>query len=200
MNAAHYLTVLRLILIPLFPLFYLQYEAFGISPIYLPYVLLGILLLCELTDVIDGLVARVKDQVTDLGKIMDPMADSITRVLVLFTFTQGWVSVPILLIFVFLYREFFITSLRTICAVGGYVLAARKSGKIKAVLQASVNIFIVLLMIPFTLGWMTLELLQKLSFYVILVAAIYSLLTTIDYVYANRIYLKKALKKKSHKV
>lgn len=195
MNIAHFLTILRLIIIPLFPLFYLKYASFSIPIIWLPYILLAILIICEFTDLVDGVVARRRNEVTDLGKILDPMADSITRIIVLFTFTQGWISAPILLIFIFLYREFLITTLRTICAFGGFVLAARRSGKIKAFIQAIVNFFIVILMIPYTLGKLSLELLQSISFWAISIAALYSLFTAFDYLIANLKYLKKAIKK-----
>jgi CDP-diacylglycerol--glycerol-3-phosphate 3-phosphatidyltransferase len=155
MNLAHYFTFLRLLIIPFFPLFYLEYEWFGIKPVVLPYILLGILLICESTDVIDGFLARKKNQVSDLGKVLDPMADSITKILVFFTFTQGWVAIPLILVFVFLYREFLISTLRTICALKGFALAARKSGKVKTAFQALVNIVIVMLLIPFTKGKMS---------------------------------------------
>jgi len=107
MNIANYITLLRIVVIPLFPLIYLKYSFFKINVLWMPYILLFILLFCELTDLIDGFVARKKNKVTELGKIIDPMADSITNISVLFTFTQSWVSLPLLLVFVFLYREFF---------------------------------------------------------------------------------------------
>lgn len=193
MNLAHFLTILRILIIPLFPFFYLKHASLGIDPHYLPYILLFILACCEATDLVDGYVARKKGQVTDLGKILDPMADTITRIIVLFTFTQGWVDAPILLIIVFLYREFIITSLRTVCALSGYALAARKTGKIKAVVQASVNFIIVLMMIPYTYGYLSLENLQLSSLILIAAAALYSVGTAFDYVYANMSFIKKAL-------
>lgn len=199
MNIAHFFTVLRIFIIPLFPTLYLKYQWFGIPPIYLPYFLLIILILCEMTDVIDGFLARRKNQVTDLGKVLDPMADSITRIIVFFTFTQGWIAAPLLLVFVFLYREFIITTLRTICAFEGFALAARKSGKTKAFIQASVNIFIVILMIPYTLGHLSLDLLRWISLLAISFAAFFSALTAVEYIYANRYYLKKILSGQSDK-
>ncbi|MEI6242133.1 MAG: CDP-alcohol phosphatidyltransferase family protein [Chlamydiota bacterium] len=191
MNIAHFFTFIRLLIIPLFPIFYLQYEKMGISPLWVPYILLFILLLCESTDLLDGYFARRKNQVTDIGKIIDPMSDSITRMLVFFTFTQGWVQVPLILVFVFLYREFLISSLRTICALKGFALGARKSGKIKAIIQAAVNIFVVILLIPFTLGYLPLSWLQNMSFYAVLFAAIYSVISAVDYVISNKEYVRR---------
>lgn len=157
----------------------------------MPIILLGILIFCEITDLVDGLWARWKNQVTDLGKVMDPMADSITHILVFFTFTQSWIDIPILLVFVFLYREFLISTLRTICALRGFSLAARRSGKIKTLLQAIVAILIVVLMIPFIMGYISLETLKVTSLILVSIAAIYSVISAVDYVYANRSYLKK---------
>lgn len=193
MNIAHYFTFLRIFIIPLFPIFYLYYRSLNLSFYWLPYILLFILAICEVTDLIDGFLARKRNEVTDLGKILDPMADSITRLSVFFTFTQGVIALPILLILVFLYREFLITTLRTVCAFKGFALAARRSGKIKAVIQACINFFIIILIIPFSWGILSLEALRKISFWIMFVAAIYSVLTALDYIWANRQYIKKVI-------
>ncbi len=195
MNIANYITLLRIIIIPFFPLIYLRYDFFKISLLWMPYILLFILAFCELTDLIDGFLARRKNQVTDLGKVMDPMADSITNISVFLTFTQSWIDIPMLLVFVFLYREFFISTLRTICALKGVALSARKSGKVKTFLQAIVNIIIVILLIPFTLGYISLETLRWVSVSLVSIAAVYSVISAIDYIYANRKYMKKFLSK-----
>ena len=191
MNIANYITLLRIVVIPLFPLIYLKYSFFKINLLWMPYILLFILLFCELTDLIDGFVARKKNKVTELGKIIDPMADSITNISVLFTFTQSWVSLPLLLVFVFLYREFFISSLRTICALKGVALAARTSGKIKTLLQAMSSISIVGLLIFFTAGIITLQTLRWTSITLVSITAIYSVISAVEYVYANWSYLRK---------
>lgn len=191
MNIANYITLLRILIIPFFPLIYLKYHFFKIPIFWMPIILLGILIFCEITDLVDGLWARWKNQVTDLGKVMDPMADSITHILVFFTFTQSWIDIPILLVFVFLYREFLISTLRTICALRGFSLAARRSGKIKTLLQAIIAILIVVLMIPFIMGYISLETLRVTSLILVSIAAIYSVISAVDYVYANRSYLKK---------
>lgn len=194
MNIAHYFTFLRIIIIPFFPLIYLYPEWFAITVEAMPYFLLGILFICEITDVIDGFLARRKNQVTDVGKIIDPMADTITHISVFFTFTQGMISIPLLLVFVLLYREFAISALRTLCALRGYALAARKSGKIKAILQAVSCFLIVLLMIPYTHGLISLDALQTVAICAVSVVAIYTIATLADYFYANREYIKKLVK------
>jgi CDP-diacylglycerol--glycerol-3-phosphate 3-phosphatidyltransferase len=141
----------------------------------------------------DGFFARKRNQVTDLGKLLDPMADSIFRLSVFLTFTQGFIRLPILLVLVFFYRDSIISTLRTLCALRGVTLAARLSGKIKAVIQAVTVFFILVLMIPYTMGCIEEELLYQISMYAVLVAALYTVYSGLEYIYANRSYIKRAL-------
>ena len=160
---------------------------------YLPYVLLALTVLSELSDLFDGFLARKHNKVTELGKLLDPMADSIFRLSVLLAFTQGVIQIPVLLVCLFFYRDMIISTLRTICALRGIALGARLSGKIKAVIQAAVIFFILILLIPYSMGCLELEVLQALSFYAVLIAAIYTLYSGFEYIVANRLYIKKAL-------
>lgn len=192
MNLAHFLTCLRLVISPLFPIFYLGYESFGISLQMLPVILLSLLFLTETTDIFDGFFARRFNQVTDLGKVLDPMADSVVRISLFFSFTQGFVQLPLMLVLVFLYREFIISTLRTLCALRGVALGARTSGKVKTVMQGIVAFLIVLLMIPYSMGYLSLELFQQISRSAVTVAAVYTLISAFDYFYSNRSYIVRA--------
>ena len=178
---------------PLFPIFYLGREWIGISNVMLPYVLLALLIVSEISDILDGYLARRRNQVTDLGKVLDPMADSMTHISLFLAFTQGAIALPLLLVLVFLYREFFIGTLRTLCALRGVALAARPSGKIKAVTQAIAALIVILLMIPYTLGYLSLQQLREISLITVGIAALYTAISAIDYFYSNRVYIKKAL-------
>lgn len=193
MNIAHFFTLLRIFISPLFPLIYFEYKWLGIPLLWLPYLLLGLLIICECSDLFDGFLARKRNQVTDLGKILDPMADSITHISLFLTFTQGMIQLPLLLVFVFLYRDLLISTLRTLCALRGVALAARFSGKVKAVIQATVAFLIILLMIPYTVGWLPLDILRQTSLFLVSIAALYTVISVGDYVFANRLYIKKAL-------
>ncbi|OGN65107.1 MAG: CDP-diacylglycerol--glycerol-3-phosphate 3-phosphatidyltransferase [Chlamydiae bacterium RIFCSPHIGHO2_12_FULL_49_9] len=192
MNPAHYLTLLRIFISPIFPLFYLQHDWFGISVKALPYILLFLLIICEFSDYLDGKLARRRNEVTDLGKVLDPMADSITHISLFLTFTQGMVALPLLLVLVFLYRDLFISTLRTLCAMRGVVLAARFSGKVKAAIQGFTAFLIILLMIPYTMGFLPLIIFQQISLFSVLIAALYTVISVGDYVYANWTYIRKA--------
>ena len=180
MNVAHYLTLLRIFISPVFPVLYLEREWLGIPLTWLPYLLLILLVICESTDVLDGILARKRNEVTDLGKVLDPMADSITHISLFLTFTQGFVGLPLLLVLVFLYRDLFISTLRTLCALRGVALAARFSGKMKAILQATVAFVIVVLMIPYTLGLLPLALFQQICLISVSIAALYTLISIGD--------------------
>ncbi|MFI5333756.1 MAG: CDP-alcohol phosphatidyltransferase family protein [Chlamydiales bacterium] len=193
MGLPHYFTLLRLFLGPLFLAAYLYHDEMGISLLLLPYVLLLLMAISELSDLFDGFFARKKNQVTELGKILDPMADSIFRLSVFLSFTQGFIQLPLLLVLPFFYRDMIISTLRTLCAFRGVTLGARLSGKIKAVVQAVAAFAIILLMIPYSKGLLDASDLQRISFISVLIACIYTLYSGVEYIYANRMYIKKAL-------
>lgn len=189
MTTANTLTLIRIFMSPLFLLVYVAHDSLFISSTLLPYILLTLLAITELTDAFDGYLARKWDEVTDLGKVFDPMADSISRIAVLLAFTRPPIELPLLLVFVFLYRDAVIGSLRTLCALKGHALAARTSGKLKAILLALISFTIVILMIPHSIGELSLETLQEVSFILIATAAIYTAYSGIDYLVANRHFL-----------
>ena len=193
LSIANYFTFIRIFISPIFLLVYLEYEILGISPTLLPYVLLFLLGVSELSDIFDGFLARRYNQVTDLGKILDPMADSISRISVFLTFTLEPVKLHMLLIFVFLYRDSVVSTLRTICALRGFALAARTSGKIKAVIQAMAAFLVLGLMIPQSLGYLSTESLHFWATIAVSVAGVYTIYSCFDYIYANRQHIKKVL-------
>ncbi|MBA2369001.1 MAG: CDP-diacylglycerol--glycerol-3-phosphate 3-phosphatidyltransferase [Candidatus Protochlamydia sp.] len=197
MSIPNCLTFFRIFISPIFLLVYLEYDAFNISPTTLPYILLFLLGISELSDACDGYLARKYNQVTDFGKILDPMADSIYRISVFLTFTLPPIHLPMLLIFIFLYRDSVVSTLRTICALKGYALAARPSGKIKAIIQAIASFAIIILLIPFSLGYLSLETLHRSSTAIVSVAAVYALFSGWEYIFANRQYILRLLTSQS---
>ncbi|MBF8262703.1 MAG: pgsA1 [Parachlamydiales bacterium] len=192
MSLAHYFTLLRIVISPLFPLIYLEYEWLGIPYRVMPFILFFLLSICEFSDLIDGMIARRRNQVTDLGKVLDPMADSVTKISLFLTLTQGPVALPMILVLVFFYRDFFISTLRTLCALRGFALAARFSGKMKAVIQAGVLFLILILLILYSRGMLSNALLHLISLWAVSIAALYTVASAVDYIYSNRNYVKKA--------
>ena len=199
MSIANSFTIFRIFISPIFLLVYIQHDALGITAQVLPYVLLLLLGVSELSDAFDGYLARKFNQVTDLGKVLDPMADSIYRISVFLTFTLDPVRLPMLLIFAILYRDSVVSTLRTLCALRGFALAARWSGKVKAVVQAIAAAAILVLMIPYSMGTLSIETLQSSSMWIVFGAAFYTLYSGYDYIYANRSYIYKALSTPSQK-
>jgi CDP-diacylglycerol---glycerol-3-phosphate 3-phosphatidyltransferase len=192
-SIANYLTFTRIFISPIFLLIYIIHDDIGISSVALPYILIFLMGVSELSDAFDGYFARKYNQVTDLGKLLDPMADSVYRISIFLSFTQPPVNLPILLVFIFIYRDSVISTLRTVCALRGYALAARMSGKLKAIFQAIVGFMVLLMMIPHSMGYLTSVDLRYYSTWIVSIVAAYALFSGLDYIYANRHYLKKLL-------
>ncbi len=193
MSIANYFTFIRIFISPIFLILYIYHDFLGISGILLPYFLIFLLCVSELSDAFDGYLARKYNQVTDFGKILDPMADSIARLSYFLTFTAEPVRLPLALIFIFLYRDSVVSTLRTICALKGLALAARTSGKIKAGIQALSAFTVLMLMIPNALGYLSSNDLQYISTWIVGIAGIYTAYSGMDYVYANRQYIARLL-------
>ncbi|MEQ8818658.1 MAG: CDP-diacylglycerol--glycerol-3-phosphate 3-phosphatidyltransferase [Sumerlaeia bacterium] len=83
-----------------------------------------------ITDYYDGKLARETGAISNLGKLLDPLADKllVTAAFVAFVELQ---LVPSWLVIVILCREFLVTGLRTLAAVNGFVMAADRWGKHK---------------------------------------------------------------------
>ena len=158
MTTANKLTLLRVILIPVF-LIVLYWGFPGAN-----WVALAIFILASLTDFVDGYIARHYNQITDFGKFMDPLADKMLVMAAMCWFVQngqmwGWVLALVLL------REFAVSGLRLVAVEQGKVIAAAWSGKIKT---ASTMVCLCL-MLAFNIGW-----LNMVSQLLILVTTLYS--------------------------
>ena len=197
MSIANYFTFIRIFISPIFLFVYLEYEQLNFSLVTLPYILLFLFGISELSDAFDGYIARKYNEVTDLGKILDPMADSIYRISVFLTFTLPPIKLPMILIFIILYRDSVVSTLRTICALKGFALAARPSGKIKAVIQAIAAFTTIVLLIPYSLGSLEQETLHSISTMVVGFASLYTFFSGIDYIIANRKYIARLLTSKT---
>ncbi len=194
MSIPNVVTSVRLFIGPIFWFVYSYREWLDISLPVLPFVLLSILAVSELSDLLDGYVARRFDQVSDLGKIFDPMADSVARISFFLTFTAEPVQIPIIFVMLLFYRDAMISTLRTICALRGFALAARWTGKLKAVVQAIATLTILVTMIPYSQGWCTLDTLQTIATTAVAIATGYTVLSGIDYLVANRKYIAAVMR------
>ena len=128
MNLPNKLTVLRILLTPLFLLFALWEFPFHYA------VSLVVFIAAALTDMLDGRIARSRGLITNLGKFLDPLADKmLTTAAFLVFMVTGQMDVWALMIV--LTREFMVTSVRLLAAKDGTVIAASIWGKTKTVAQ-----------------------------------------------------------------
>ncbi len=136
MNLPNKLTVLRLIMIPLFV------AVFYITAIPFNYLISAVIfVLAAFTDFLDGYIARKYNLVTNLGKFLDPIADKVlvsTALIVMLMPYGGLTILPFygaIAVAVIIARELIVSGFRIVAASKGVVLAADKSGKIKTFVQ-----------------------------------------------------------------
>ena len=101
-----------------------------------------LMVFAEVTDGLDGYVARRSGQVSAVGKILDPMADSLYRMAVFTAFAaNGWL--PIWMFIVLMYRDIGVSYIRIIMQQSAETMGARSSGKWKAVVQGAAQLIVV---------------------------------------------------------
>lgn len=168
LNPANIVTIIRIILVPLFP-FLLYFENFSRILILLLFIILCF------SDFLDGFLARKLNQVTDLGKLLDPLADKILiTVLLLFFLQKGqvdYVSASIIII-----REYSVLGLRAIAANKKIIIKADLFGKIKTIIHMT------------TIAWLIMEWDQ--AQYFIFSSVIIAIISGINYFYQNKKVLK----------
>lgn len=130
----------------------------------------------SVTDYLDGYIARRDNLITDFGKLMDPLADKILVMAALICFVelqyiQAW------MVIVILFREFFITGLRTLASAKGAVIPADNLGKYKTVAQ-----IVAIILIFFTKT-------SALSWYIMSVPMFLTIWSGIDYFVKGREFL-----------
>ncbi len=126
--------------------------------------------IASLTDLMDGYLARRDNQVTTLGKFLDPLADKvlITSVLIMLT-GLGWVNPwPAIVIIA---RDLMVTGLRSIAADSGIVIAADTYGKAKTVMQI---VALIPLMLHYPWFGLPLDALGQFLLYIALVLTVFS--------------------------
>lgn len=128
MNLPNKLTVLRVLLIPVF-----------IAFAFIPGILWDILALivfwvASFTDFLDGSIARKRGIVTNFGKFMDPLADKLLVTAALSVLAMDNLSY-IWVLFIITLREYIVAGVRMVAAEGGKAIAASMWGKVKTVVQ-----------------------------------------------------------------
>lgn len=139
LNTPNKLTIARMIITPVF-LAVLLWESlphrFLIATI--------IYSIAAITDAIDGKLARKNNQITNFGKLLDPIADKVLTTSALLAFMVMDLC-NIWIVMIVLTREFAVASIRMIAAANGVVIPANFWGKLKTVSQMTFTIVIMLL-------------------------------------------------------
>lgn len=195
MNTPNKLTLLRIILSPIFMFFFLM------DDVYARVVSLVIFTFAALTDLWDGYLARKYGIVTGFGKFMDPLADKILTSTAFISFAAlGYVKAWMIMLIII--REFSITGLRSLAAYRGLVISPTPTAKFKTVLQM-VTIVVILLYINLktvleAMGYETHFLgspvYAKTFDWLVLATTVVTVGTGIDYLIKNGSTLKAVLK------
>jgi CDP-diacylglycerol--glycerol-3-phosphate 3-phosphatidyltransferase len=178
------LTMSRLLLAPVFLAAFLAGSPSG------NWWALALALFFEATDLADGYVARRMQQTSQLGKILDPLADSISRFTIfLGLLVQGYVTVwPIACIF---WRDSIVSTVRILAASQGVIVSARLSGKIKAIVQGiAIGVILGATCLHEQLGW-SMETVKEHSAKLMWFVACVTLLSLVDYLFSIRKILAK---------
>lgn len=98
--------------------------------------------IATITDWLDGYIARATNQVTNMGKLLDPIADKIL-ISAAFISLVEINKVPAWMVVIIIAREFAVSGLRAMFASHGEVIHASTMGKVKAVVQDLAVIFLI---------------------------------------------------------
>jgi CDP-diacylglycerol--glycerol-3-phosphate 3-phosphatidyltransferase len=185
MNIANRITLARIFLVPIimfFLLIQIKFPVIHFSEFEITFnqiIAVFIFIIAASTDSLDGYIARKRKLVTNLGKLLDPLADKLLVTAVLVSLVEmdkvdAWIAVVIIS------REYAVTGLRQIALLEGFVIAASKWGKIKTTLQITAIISLLINNFPFNF--------INFPFDVIVtwIAAIITLFSGIDYFIKNK--------------
>lgn len=179
MNLPNKITLIRVVMIPLFLFFYLAGPlAASHANMWLALIIFST---AALTDALDGYLARKMGLVTNFGKLMDPLADKLLVCSALVAFVATG-ALPAWAVIMMISREFYISGLRQLAVEQKIVLAASVGAKFKTAIQI---ILIIYLLIPIT------EIVQEpvvIALMIISIAA--SVCTAVDYTLKNKSVLK----------
>lgn len=188
MNLPNKLTLSRIILTFVFMFFLFSRGVWAKS------FALIIFMLASATDYYDGKIARQTGQITNFGKLMDPIADKVLMMAAFLAFVELEL-IPAWMVVVIIMRELFITGVRLVAVGRGIVLAAERGGKHKTVSQVTA----IFLMLVFLIGkeaasgiWKpTFEVwFRRIIFYMMLVVVALTLASAISFLKRNEKLLR----------
>ena len=174
MNLANKITMLRIFIVPIFLVFIaVKKIPFGIE------IATALFIIAALTDKLDGYIARSRNQITNFGKLMDPLADKLLVAAALISLVEYQV-IPTWVAMIIITREYAVTGLRSIAASDGTVIAASWLGKLKTVTQI-IAIVSALININYKNTFF-----NSLTFILMLCAITITILSGVDYFVKNK--------------
>lgn len=186
MNLPNKLTLLRLVMIPVFTAVYFIWQIpfnFLIAAV--------IFVLAAATDFLDGYIARKYNLVTNLGKFLDPIADKVlvsTALIIMLVPVGGVLIIPAygaIAVAIILARELVVSGFRMVAASKGAVIAADKSGKIKTFVQ-DVSIAVLLVGAQFT----ACSIINLVGIILLAIATLLTIVSGVECIVKNRAVLK----------
>lgn len=178
LTIASKVTIVRICLIPVF---IVCYDLWG--GLWSGAIPATVFVLASMTDWVDGYLARSRNEVTNFGKFMDPIADKLL-VMSAFVLLVGDGRMTGVSCIIILAREFIISGFRLIASDRGMVLAAGKLGKIKTTLQIIAIVLLLLNNFPFVYIGIPMD---KI---VLAAAVVMTVWSGADYIVKNRQILK----------
>lgn len=187
MNLPNKLTIGRLVLSPVFyivyfiPLWLGRYSGLSV------YILTAVFLAIEISDFLDGYIARKYDIVSDLGKVLDPFADVVSRLTYFLCFASTGIM-PMWVFLVLMYRELGIIFFRMVMMKRGVVVAASLWGKLKAITYAVAGVLGVLVVFIQRTGLLSgiYKGLTSIALVVFIAAAVASVASFVTYIKAAK--------------
>ncbi len=172
MNLANKLTILRVIMVPIFLVFLMIPDIPAGK-----WIALGVFIAASLTDMADGKIARKYNLITDFGKFMDPLADKLLVCSAMIALIE-LDRIPAWVVIVIIAREFIISGFRLVASDNGVVIAASWWGKIKTVVQ--------MIMIGFLIADLDIEPIRIIEQILIYAALILTVISLLDYIFKNK--------------
>jgi CDP-diacylglycerol--glycerol-3-phosphate 3-phosphatidyltransferase len=145
MNLPNKLTVLRIILVPVF----MAFIYIDIIPLHFLWAAI-IFAIASLTDMLDGKIARKRNLITTFGKFLDPLADKILVIAALAVFVEiPEIQMSAFPLVIIITREFMVSGMRLLAAEDGVVIAAGIWGKLKTAFTMAAIVVILLYLVIF---------------------------------------------------
>lgn len=191
MNFSNRLTIFRILTIPVFLYFLLADTNSSIKQSQFIWAATIVFLISAITDAVDGYIARVRNEVTTWGKLMDPIADKILICSAFIALVElgripSWITIIII------FREFLISGLRAVAAKRGVIISASILGKAKAVIQIIAVIIAMINTSISGINFLPISFLGiQLEMYFLIIAVLITIASGLDYVWRFRAILAK---------